>query len=106
MSDEIEFIDGLIVKPPHENAPDFVIAKVSIKREELIEWLEARDGEWINADIREAKSGKYYAAVDNWKPSKDGGGERTQRQDPAPRRQQPATQPPPADDFADDDIPF
>ena len=30
----------------------------------------------------------------------------SQRQDSAPRRQQPATQPAPADDFADDDIPF
>ena len=39
-----------------------------------------------------------------------GGGERPQRtaprQDSAPRRQQPATQQAPMDDFADDDIPF
>jgi single-strand DNA-binding protein len=39
-----------------------------------------------------------------------GGGDRPQRtaprQDSAPRRQQPATQQAPMDDFADDDIPF
>ena len=105
MTDEIEFIDGLIIKPPHENAPDFVIAKVSIKREELIGWLESRDGEWINADIREAKSGKYYAAVDNWKPNSGGSsGSRGGAPQREPRR---AATSAPVDDFADsEEIPF
>lgn len=29
---DIEFVDGLIVKAPHERAPDFVKASISIKR--------------------------------------------------------------------------
>ena len=103
MADDIEFIDGLIVKPPHENAPDFVICKLSFKREELIEWLQGKDGDWINADVKESKGGKYYASVDNWKPNKDREQE-PQRQEPVAR--QPATQQAPMDDFADDDIPF
>jgi single-stranded DNA-binding protein len=104
MADEIEFIDGLIFKPPHEKAPDFVICKLSIKREQLIEWLEGRDDEWINGDVKESKGGKYYASVDNWKPNQD------RQESPAPRQQAPARQPAPQqaplDDFADDDIPF
>lgn len=65
---EIEFIQGLIIKRPSEKAPDFVKAKISIKREELIKWLQGKDTEWINADLKVSKDGKLYASVDNWKP--------------------------------------
>lgn len=67
MSD-IEFIDGLSFKAPKEGAPDFIKARGSIKREDLIAWLQAKDGDWINFDLKEAKGGKLYASVDNWKP--------------------------------------
>lgn len=92
MSD-IKFIDGLIVKAPNERAPDYVKAKLSMKREELIRWLQQQSGEWINADIKVSHGGKWYAAVDDWKPN----GDQAQRQ--APQRQ-------PAPDFADDEINF
>jgi hypothetical protein len=68
MADEMEFPKGLIVKAPRDGAPDFVKAAISIKREELIEWLEQREGEWINLDVKEAKSGHWYAAVNTFKP--------------------------------------
>lgn len=100
MSD-IKFIDGLIAKAPHERAPEYVKAKLSLKRAALIAWLQQQDGEWINADIKVSQSGKWYAAVDDWKP----GGNGTPRQN-APRateRAKPATAP--ADDFIDD-VPF
>lgn len=67
---EQNFINGLIVKAPKENAPEFVKAKLSIKREELINWLQSQSGEWINADILKSKEGKYYAKLDTWKPEK------------------------------------
>lgn len=89
MSNETKFIDGLIVKAPNENAPEYVKAKLSIKREELIAWLQRQSGEWINADIKVSQGGKYYAAVDDWKPN---GGNRSD----APKRA-------PEPDFADDD---
>lgn len=94
---EIEFVDGLIVKAPRENAPSFVKASLSFKREALIAWLQARDGEWVNVDVKEAKSGKWYAAVDSWKPSEG--------RSNAPQRE-PARQAPPTDDFIDDEIPW
>ncbi len=93
MSD-IKLIDGLIVKAPHEKAPDFVKARLSINREELIAWLQAQEGEWVNADIKESKGGKWYTAVDEWKPEQRGAA-------PAARAEKPA-----ASELPDDDIPF
>ena len=71
MADEIEFVNGLIVKEPHQNAPDFVKCAISIKREELIEWLTNREGDWVNIDVKESKGGKWYAAVSNFKPKQE-----------------------------------
>ena len=68
MAEEIEFPKGLMVKKPRDNAPDFVKASISIKVEELIEWLSGRDGEWVNLDVKESKGGKWYAAVNTFKP--------------------------------------
>jgi hypothetical protein len=68
MADEMEFPKGLIVKAPRDGAPDFVKAAISIKVAELIEWLSQREGEWVNLDVKEAKSGHWYAAVNTFKP--------------------------------------
>jgi hypothetical protein len=68
MTDQIEFPAGLMVKAPRDGAPDFVKAAISIKREEFLAWLSERDGEWVNLDVKEAKSGKWYAAVNAYKP--------------------------------------
>lgn len=68
MADEIEFVNGLIVNAPHANAPDFVKCAISIRREDLAEWLSGREEEWINVDVKEAKSGKWYAAVSHFRP--------------------------------------
>ena len=65
---DIEFVDGLIVKAPRQGAPEFVKGSISIKRADLGNWLRAKDDEWINVDIKVAQSGKWYAAVNNWKP--------------------------------------
>lgn len=94
MSD-IEFVDGLIVKAPHEKAPDFVKAAISIKRSELISWLTTRTEDWINLDVKESKGGKWYASVNDFKPSK---------QDAAAQQNQ-MNAPQPQNEF-DDDLPF
>ena len=69
--EDIEFVDGLIVKAPHPKAPDFVKAQIAIKVEDLGKWLRAKfkaGEEWVNLDVKEAKSGKWYAAVSTYKP--------------------------------------
>lgn len=93
MSD-IKFIDGLFVKPPHDKAPDFVKCAISIKREELVGWLQKQEGEWVNLDVKEAKTGKWYAAINDWKPKSE---------------QEGARKPPvqaPDEPFYDDDLGF
>jgi hypothetical protein len=74
MSDsDLKFPDGIIVKKPHANAPDFVKAKLSLKKDELIAWLQKQEGEWINLDLKESKNGKYYVSIDDWKPNSESG---------------------------------
>jgi hypothetical protein len=71
MADDIQFVDGLIVKAPNEKAPDFVKAQISIKVEDLGKWLREKfkaGEEWVNVDVKVAKSGKWYAAVSTYKP--------------------------------------
>ena len=114
MADQIEFIDGFFAKAPRANAPDFVKANISIKREEMIRWLSAKEDEWVNIDVKEARSGKWYASVDNWKPN-SAAGANPQNAGPSPAGDSsfsdgsPMPAPPPPitnfDDM-DDDIPF
>lgn len=69
--EEIEFVEGLIVKAPNPKAPDFVKASISIKVEDLGKWLRAKykaGEEWVNIDVKESKAGKWYAAVSTFKP--------------------------------------
>lgn len=100
MSNEPEFVNGLIVKPPHANAPDFVKASLSIRRAELIEWLQGRDGAWVNLDVKESRGGKWYASVNDFKP-KEGGAKPASKS--APQRTSAASS-----GYADDldDLPF
>lgn len=103
MANETEFVNGLIVKAPNDNAPEYVKAKLSIKNAEMIAFLQERlnrGEEWTNADVKVSQNSKWYAAVDNWKPNQ-GGAQNQQR--PAQREPEPAAAP---GDFADDDIPF
>ena len=102
MSNDIEFINGLNFKAPNEGAPEFVLAKGSIKRLDLIAWLTDREGDWVNFDLKESKGGKLYAAVDNWKPN-GGSSERQERPSRAPA---PTPAPAGGDLYPDDDIPF
>lgn len=72
MSEEIEFVNGLIVKAPSEKAPDFVKASISIKVADLGMWLREKHKageEWVNVDVKEAKSGKWYCSVSKFKPA-------------------------------------
>jgi hypothetical protein len=67
---EKEFINGLIAKKPSEKAPEFIKCNLSIKRADLIQYLQGKTEEWLNIDIKESKEGKYYAEINNWKPQK------------------------------------
>jgi predicted lipoprotein len=68
MSKETVFVDGMICKRK-ENAPDFVVCNISVKKSEMIPFLNAQSGDWVNVQVLKAKSGdKIYAKLDTWEP--------------------------------------
>lgn len=85
------FISGLIAKAPPERAPDYVKALLSIKREELIAWLQEQTGDWINAEVKVSRNGKWFAAVNAYKKGE---------------RQEAKQFPPLTDQFVDGSLPF
>ena len=88
MSDKT-FADGFIVKR-HDKAPDFVTCNISIKADEAVPFIQANQKNgWVNLQVKRAKSGKYYAELDTWEPNGD------QKSEPQP-----------AGDFIDNDLPF
>ena len=97
---DIEFIAGLNFKAPNEKAPEYVKAKGWIKNADLIDFLKARIAKGedsTNFDLKVSQSGKYYAAVDSWKPGECDAPKAASKAPPKPA---------PAGDFHDDDIPF
>jgi len=64
-----EFVNGLFAEKPSEHAPDFVKCKLSIKVENLIEFLKEKQNKagYVNVDILENRAGKYYAKLNDYK---------------------------------------
>lgn len=67
MSDK-EFPKGLFAKR-NDNAPDFVLCSLSVKKAEFIEYLNSMGGDdWANFQVKRSKGGKVYVELDTWKP--------------------------------------
>jgi len=92
MDDKV-FVDGMMAKPgPDGEEFKWVKAKLSIKLDEFGAWVAAQKKadpsiEWLNIEVKEGRSGKWYAERNMWKPSAD-----------QPARQ-PAQKPVPNDDI-------
>ena len=69
MSEEKIFADGFSFKK-RDNAPEFVVGRVSIKIEDAIPFLkEKANGQgWVSLNINQARSGKYYMELDTFVP--------------------------------------
>jgi hypothetical protein len=74
MAEDKIFADGFSFKR-QENAPDFVVGRLSMKVEEAIAFMKqhAKAG-WINVNIKTARSGNHYLELDTYEPKKDGFG--------------------------------
>jgi hypothetical protein len=94
---DIVFADGFILKR-NDNAPEFVVGRLSVKVEEAVEFLNKNESNgWVNIELKQSKSGKYYCELDTWKP--DGG--------TSPKKPLPKPSPPPVEAQSDeDDLPF
>lgn len=64
-----KFADGMYVDKPNPKAPEWIKGKISIKVDEFIPFLEANKnvGGFVNIDIKEAKTGKLYASLNEYK---------------------------------------
>jgi len=66
--DEKVFANGFSFKR-QENAPDFVVGRLSLKEDEAKDFLRNnfKNG-WCNLNIKKAKSGSYYVELDTYEP--------------------------------------
>jgi hypothetical protein len=66
--DEKIFADGFIFKR-NENAPDFVVGRLSMKADEAIAFIRQHDKKgWVNLNIKTARSGNHYVELDTYEP--------------------------------------
>ena len=66
------YCEGLYFNLPSENAPDFVLGKISIKADIFLEWLSAEQPNekgYVNLDVLRSREGRPYCAVDDFKKS-------------------------------------
>ena len=66
-----EFVDGLFVNNPRENAPDFVKGSLSIQVDKFIPYLKSKANAkgYVNIDLLESKEGNLYPKLNEWKPN-------------------------------------
>jgi hypothetical protein len=70
--DEKIFADGFSFKR-QENAPDFVIGRVSIKVDDAIAFMQKHQkGGWVNLNAKYARSGNAYLELDTFEPKGKG----------------------------------
>ena len=94
MAEEKIFADGFAFKR-NENAPDFVVGRVSIKLDDAIAFMRKHESNgWVNLDVKQARSGNYYMELDTFKPK---GTSAPKESSPTPTQAEPE---------ADDDVPF
>lgn len=68
--DEKIFADGFVFKR-NENAPDFVVGRVSIKVDDAVAFIkEHQKNGWVNLGVKQARSGNYYMELDTFEAEK------------------------------------
>tara|TARA_R110000868_G_scaffold74709_3_gene216153 strand:- start:611 stop:979 length:369 start_codon:yes stop_codon:yes gene_type:complete len=107
MADEKIFADGFVFKR-NENAPDFVVGRISIKVEEAIAFIKQHQKNgWVNLGVKTARSGNYYIDLDTFEATKDSAVEKKETKNrPIPKMNgDMANQFNESQEF-DDDLPF
>jgi len=66
------FADGFVFKR-NENAPDFVVGRLSMKIDEAVAFIKKNEKNgWINLNVKQARSGNYYVELDTFESKNDG----------------------------------
>lgn len=70
MSEDKIFAEGFSFKRS-DNAPEFVVGRLSIKVDEAIAFLKKNvKSDWVNLSIKKARSGNHYLELDTFEPKK------------------------------------
>jgi len=62
------FAKGFIFKK-NENSPEWVVGRLSLKKDEAIAFIQSQGNEWINLNIALGQQGNFYVELDTWKPT-------------------------------------
>ena len=74
MAEEKIFADGFSFKR-RENAPDFVVGRISVKVDDAISFLKQHQKNgWVNLNCNQSRAGKYYLELDTFVPKTQGNG--------------------------------
>jgi len=66
--EEKVFADGFTFKRS-ENAPEFVVGRLSLKIDAAIEFIKQNQKNgWINLDVKKARTGNFYIELDTYTP--------------------------------------
>lgn len=71
------FPDGMSVFSPHEKAPDFVLANISVEPHKFVAFLKANeqyksDKGYFKFVLKKSRDGKLYAQLDTYKHANNG----------------------------------
>jgi len=93
MAEQKIFAEGFYFER-RENAPDFVIGRVSVKVNKAVKFLNAHANEkgYVNMNILRSKDGGAYMELDTWTPKKQENGQWTPREEPKKWTPKPQTQ--------------
>ncbi len=73
MSQEKIFADGFSFKR-NENAPDFVVGKLTMKVEDAIAFLKKHQNNgWVSIEIKYGRTGNAYCELNTYQPKQGGG---------------------------------
>jgi hypothetical protein len=62
------FANGFSFKR-NENAPEFVVGRLSMKIDDAIEFMKQNQKNgWINLDVKKARTGNFYIELDTYTP--------------------------------------
>ena len=105
--EEKVFADGFTFKRS-ENAPEFVVGRLSLKIDAAIEFIKQHQKNgWINLDVKKARTGNFYIELDTYTPK--GGESVTEAKSVTNKVQSPnksKSQLQMTDEDVDDELPF
>lgn len=97
--DEKIFAEGFSFKR-NENAPDFVVGRLSLKVDEAIAFMkDNHKNGWVNLNIKTARSGNHYVELDTFEPKTKSDSAPAKKVAPAKKKAEPV-------ESDDDDLGF